>query len=31
MKNPGQVAKHIMEQVSGVEGVDPLEGFRVHW
>jgi hypothetical protein len=31
MKKPGQIAKHIMAQVSGVEGVDPLEGFRVHW
>jgi len=30
-KKPGQIAKHIMAQVSGVENVDPLEGFRVHW
>jgi len=30
-KKPGQVAKHIMAQVSGVESVDPLNGFRVHW
>lgn len=31
MKKPGQVAKHIMTQVSGIEDVDPLEGFRIHW
>jgi len=31
MKKPGQIAKHIMSQVSEVEGVDPLNGFRVHW
>lgn len=28
---PGQVAKHIMAQVSGVKNVDPLNGFRVYW